>query len=399
MHIFKINTKLKSEFRQQRKAVFGNKRYWFHIAIWVAVITLFTNQFASSPAANDVARGYKDGMAISINLNSKSKDKDANINITKSLVVANTAIGCAISAILVYVFLLVIIPLARYRKQKRILILGFIGNCLVWVISLFVAGFVVGYFGGATGKEAISYVGLAVGIVASVSAIIAGYFFSIYYFIDLYDQQKNLARFQQIFTEKLQAETTFLKTQINPHFLFNTLNNIYSLALNQSDDAPVITHQLKDLVKYMLEDCTHESVKLSGEIAFLKNYINLEKLRNKKEDVDINLQVNGDVTNNEIAPLLLINFIENAFKHGVKSGAEHAYVNIHINVMDGVLSMNVANSIPAKTTEQNLAVKEAGGIGIKNVNRRLEILYANKHKLKIVQTEKEYNVQLTIELL
>src|SRR5215217_6060899 len=126
-------------------------------------------------------------------------------------------------------------------------------------------------------------------------------FFSFYYFIDLYDQQKGLNRYQQVFTDKLQAETNFLKTQINPHFLFNTLNNIYSLTLSKSDDAPRITEQLKELISYMVNDCALDMVPLSGEINFLRNYIALEQLRNRQDNTIIELEIKGNTGGREIA--------------------------------------------------------------------------------------------------
>ncbi len=137
-----------------------------------------------------------------------------------------------------------------------------------------------------------------------------------------------------------------MKTQINPHFLFNTLNNIYSLALRQSDDAPVIARQLKELSQYMLYDCTRDMVPLSGEVTFLNNYVSLEQLRNKQEDIDIRLDIKGETEGKQIAPLLLVNFIENAFKHGVKSGIDRAFVQINPFIMDDLLSMEVTNSRP-----------------------------------------------------
>lgn len=388
-----MKAELKNEFRQQRKTIFGNNRYWFHIAIWLIVIFLaviqikleFDTRFKS---------GFHDGY-ISVNVNMKDAGSQS-LKLDKKLSFYSVSLGAVASASMVYTYLLFIIPLARYRRQKRVLILGLLSNVAIWGISLIVVGIIAGYM--SMSKDKAGDIGMSIGIVASLSAVITGYFFALYYFIDLYDQQRNLNRYQQIFTDKLQAETTFLKTQINPHFLFNTLNNIYSLALNQSDDAPVITSQLKELVQYMLEDCAKDSVPLSGEINFLKNYISLEKLRNKQEQVTIQLNINGETGNKEIAPLLLINFIENAFKHGVKSGIENAYVNINIYLMGNVISMDIANSKPLTAEAENLAIRNDGGIGIRNVCRRLEILYPNRHKLKINQSAKEYNVHLTIEL-
>jgi LytS/YehU family sensor histidine kinase len=223
-------------------------------------------------------------------------------------------------------------------------------------------------------------------------------YFSLYYFLDLYDQQKSLNKYRKVFTEKLEAETNFLKTQINPHFLFNTLNNIYSLTLSQSSDAAFITRQLKNLITYMLQDCTNDLVPLTGEIAFLKNYITLEQLRNKQEQIDIQLTIKGESGNKKIAPLLLINFVENAFKHGVKAGISNAFVKINLLIMGHVLALEIVNSKPEQIEDQQKSVKEDGGIGIQNVSRRLDILYPHRHKLRISESKKEYSVYLSIDL-
>jgi LytS/YehU family sensor histidine kinase len=233
---------------------------------------------------------------------------------------------------------------------------------------------------------------------AAFSGITAALFFSLYYFLDLYDQQKNLNQYRQLLTQKLEAETNFLKTQINPHFLFNTLNNIYSLTLSQSTDAAHITRQLKDLITYMLQDCSKDVVLLSGEIEFLSNYIDLEKLRNKQEQAKIQLNIHGVVGEQKIAPLLLVNFVENAFKHGVKAGVDNAFVNIDLQVMNNMLTVEIVNSKPAAASHPDKAVKEEGGIGIQNVKRRLNILYPNRHRLSITESKTEFSVYLSIDL-
>ncbi|PSK88866.1 sensor histidine kinase [Taibaiella chishuiensis] len=381
MRIFRISEAFKQELRQQRKTIFGNKRYWFHIVLWVLVLffALIQNQ------------DFQKGLRIGMKVNNKRVALDP-VSITTTLTLAAIT-----AALMVYGLLLFVIPLARVRRQKRVLWLGLIANGVLFVVTMGVVGIIAGYTA-QRNQETASGIMVNLSIMATVSVIIPAYFFAFYYFIDLYDQQRNLTRFQQVFTDKLQAETNFLKTQINPHFLFNTLNNIYSLALRQSDDAPVIARQLKELTQYMLHDCMQDMVPLAGEVNFLKNYVSLEQLRNKQDDVDIQLHVDGDTGDKEIAPLLLVNFIENAFKHGVKSGISHAFVKISLLIMDETLSMEITNSRPSVQETPGLAVKEAGGIGIRNVRRRLEILYPGRHRLRINQSRQEYTVHLNIEL-
>lgn len=374
---------LKREYRQQRDIVFGRRRYWFHIAIWACVVL-----FAVA-AKSDFMKGMSDGLV-------KVQSDTAGINLM--LLICSGIIGALLAAVMVYVFLLLVIPYARYKRRKRYLWLGIFLNGAVWILILIIAGFTAGYVADSRHSSTSAIYGMSVGIIASISVVITGYFFSLYYFLDLYDQQKDLNRYQQVFTDKMHAETNFLKTQINPHFLFNTLNNIYSLTLKKSDDARVITSRLKDLIQYMLTDCSKEMVSLSGELLFLKNYIALEELRNKQEQVAISLEVSGDPGDRVIAPLLLINFIENAFKHGVKAGIEHAFVKINLYIMDNVFAMDIVNSKPDIRSAKDMSVKQDGGIGIRNVKRRLELLYPRKHKLRVRQSAKEFRVYLNIDL-
>jgi two-component system LytT family sensor kinase len=384
VRLFKKNIELRQELRRQRSIVFGRKRYWFHIGIWLLVMVVISAQ------SGEFDQGFKAGANFTV----AGQTKD----LTLSVLLVNMVSGGLAAAIMVYLFLLFFIPYARYKRKKRYLWLGLITNLVVWACILVISGFSASliYESGETREN---MTGLAVGIVATFSLIITGYFFSIYYFIDLYDQQKQLNQYQKVFTDKLHAETSFLKTQINPHFLFNTLNNIYSLTLSKSADAARITRQLKELLTYMLNDCAQDTVALSGEIDFLKNYVALEQLRNKQEHIDISLNIAGDADGKEIAPLLLINFIENAFKHGVKSGIDRAYVRINLFIIDHMLSLEITNSKPeALASGEDLSVKHSGGIGIKNVRRRLDILYPNRHKLRISQSKKEFSVYLNINL-
>ncbi len=377
----KINKALKEELRQQRKTIFGNKRYLLHIVAWIIALCYMSVEV------------FGDGQDSQVT----TKINGAEVNDTISLFVPS--MGSLLGAIMVYFFLLYVIPFARYKRQRRYLWLGIILNCSLWLTVVAICGMILGLKYGVTKTELKDNDFMLIVMLASVfSGVTAGFFFSLYYFVDLYDQQKGLNRYRQVLTEKLQAETNFLRTQINPHFLFNTLNNIYSLALSHSDDAAVITRQLKGLIIYMLQECKKDKVSLSGEIEFLRNYISLEKLRNKQEQVDIQLQITGDPEGKEIAPLLLVNFIENAFKHGVKAGIDHAFVRINLLVMDKKLSMDMINSKPEGKPDQSKAIKENSGIGIKNVERRLALLYPDKHKLRISQSSKDYSVYLTIDL-
>jgi two-component system LytT family sensor kinase len=394
--IFKISAPLKEAFRKQRHTIFGNNRYWLHIATWLAVgAMIFFGE-----AAEKFARGFKVGTAevdetagatIGDNVEAATLSGMSISAITWGIIV-----GVLIAAIMTYFYLLIIIPIARHRRQRRVLWIGVIINIVILLTIILCIGIVAGYT--HTKGEGPSVQALAtLGIMLAVAGSLSSYFFALYYFIDLYDQQKSLRKYEQVLKAKLEAESSFLKMQINPHFLFNTLNNIYSLAMSKSTRAATTSQRLKELLAYMLDDCAKEHVALSGELEFIKNYIALEQLRNKEGHIDIQLYITGNTTNLHIAPLMLINFIENAFKHGVKAGVEKAYVHINISVAAGCLHLHITNSRPP-ATDNAMAVKEAGGIGIKNVLRRLEMLYPNQHKLRISSTRSAYTVDLKIDL-
>jgi two-component system LytT family sensor kinase len=193
-------------------------------------------------------------------------------------------------------------------------------------------------------------------------------------------------------TEKLNSELAFLKSQINPHFLFNTLNNLFSLARSHSDNTANAIMKLSELMRYMLEDTNGKKVQLYRELDYIKNYLELQRLR-LDDVVKVELIIEGDFQNKTIEPLLLIPFIENAFKHGI-SYHEHSFVRIEITSNDDELLMKVENSIPTHQAEKD----EVSGIGLKNVKKRLELLYPGAHLLNIVQNESRYLVHLNINL-
>tara|TARA_R110001583_G_scaffold99787_1_gene245283 strand:+ start:14911 stop:15888 length:978 start_codon:yes stop_codon:yes gene_type:complete len=195
--------------------------------------------------------------------------------------------------------------------------------------------------------------------------------------------------------EKLEAELKVLKTQIKPHFLFNSLNNIYSLALDKSDDTANVVLQLSDLMRYILYDCNEKLVDINKELDFSRNYINLHKIR-LDENTPINFIVNGHFDGHKIAPLLFEPLIENAFKHGVYGKSYDSFINIIFNFDENdQMELIIENSYDPNW---NNSKKGSGGIGIKNVIRRLELIYPQKHKIDIDKGEKVFKITLTIGL-
>ncbi|WP_121245636.1 histidine kinase [Mucilaginibacter phyllosphaerae] len=190
--------------------------------------------------------------------------------------------------------------------------------------------------------------------------------------------------------QRLSAELSFLKSQINPHFLFNSLNSIYSLAYQKSDTTPEAILKLSEIMRYMLYECNDNKVDLERELQYLHNYIDLQKIR-FGDNAFINFDVTGEVTSQQIVPLLLISFIENAFKHGIANDASTPII-LRIKVEDGHLFFFIQNK---KHTHNR---DSSGGIGLANVRRRLDLLYPGKYNLDIRDEADTYTCQLSLVL-
>jgi len=198
---------------------------------------------------------------------------------------------------------------------------------------------------------------------------------------------------KQILFEKTTAELSFLKAQINPHFLFNTLNNIYSLSIKKSEATSEAVLLLADMMRYVLSDAQNDHVPLDKEIEYLAKFIELQKLR-LTDKVTISYEVTGDTSPNVIAPLILVPFIENAFKFGI-STHEASTIYVSIDVRNHLLKMKVSNKLFPQT---NLIAKSSG-IGLVNVKRRLSLLYPEKYVLGInPDKDGHYIVELEINL-
>jgi two-component system, LytTR family, sensor histidine kinase AlgZ len=191
--------------------------------------------------------------------------------------------------------------------------------------------------------------------------------------------------------EKVTAELQLLKAQVHPHFLFNTLNNIYSFSLENSPQTPGLILKLSSLLRYMLYDCKADEVPLEKELEIMKNYIDLEKERYGNK-IEISWDVDGDVKDKYISPLLLLPLLENAFKHGTSEQLEKPWLSVDISVSQNRLKGKIANSKNEDTPVSN------HGIGIQNVKKRLAFIYPDKHELKMNDEGNFFVVSLSIEL-
>ena len=210
--------------------------------------------------------------------------------------------------------------------------------------------------------------------------------------VDWFKQQQTM---KDLETQNMQSELRFLKTQINPHFLFNTLNSLYALTIKKSDAAPEIVVKLSEMMRYMLYECNERRVSLEKEVKYIQNYLDLEALR-QSNLVDIDFKIKGDITNQKIAPLMFIPFLENSFKHGVNHQLSDAYVYATLEVQGNKLDFTIENSkshnLPA------ILPKPQGGIGLINVRRRLELIYPESYSIDIDDEPQAYTVHLSLNL-
>ncbi|KLT65291.1 sensor histidine kinase [Pedobacter sp. BMA] len=191
-------------------------------------------------------------------------------------------------------------------------------------------------------------------------------------------------------SERREMELQFLKSQLNPHFLFNSLNNIYSLAYQKSDKTADAIMKLSEIMRYMIYESNTPTVSLSKEVDYLTNYIELQKIR-FKDGAFVELTLNGEIDDQKIVPLMLISFVENAFKHGVVTDPENP-VKINIIANQKILHFSVIN----KKNQQN---KDAqGGVGLTNVERRLQLIYPDRYKLNVVNSATHYTCELMIDI-
>jgi LytS/YehU family sensor histidine kinase len=204
-------------------------------------------------------------------------------------------------------------------------------------------------------------------------------------------KQKKLEKEKLEIALKLrESELKFLKSQINPHFLFNALNNLYGLTLEKSDIAPQIVLKISSLLDYMLHDCNVTLISLEKEIQSLRDYIALQKIR-YGEEAKITIDIKGDTKSMKIAPLLLLPFVENAFKHGLTKNLGKGSIKIDIQIANDDFIFSVENDDFSKTDEG-----KHHGIGLENVQKRLALQYKDSYELKIQKTKGKYKVSLRL---
>lgn len=208
---------------------------------------------------------------------------------------------------------------------------------------------------------------------------------------------KSLEFEQELMREKLQSELSFLRAQTNPHFLFNTLNNLYVLARKKSDKTPDAIMMLSKIMRFVLYECRAPRIAISDEAKVIQDYIELEKLRyNKRLTIDYQEDIDNSLT--PIAPLLLLPFVENSFKHGAGSTVGDVQISIRIILRNNQLSYTVRNTLDADNEAGVSANNSSSGIGLRNVQRQLDLLYPDQHQLSISRENGFFMAELKIDL-
>jgi len=285
--------------------------------------------------------------------------------------------------IITYSLIYWILPRFLFTRKYPLFAFLVVLNAIVFGLAIYV---VLGMANGFKFQESLPFIRplvLNYQIPATAAAI---YMFKRWYLIQQYTL--NLEK------EKIESELNFLKSQIHPHFLFNTLNNLYALTLKKSDKAPDMVIQLSHLLEYTLYSGNKTEVELQDELKQLLGYIDLEKLRFGKR-LKTNIEITENVDGLMIAPLLLLPFVENSFKHGASNDMKSPFIELKADVEENQLLFTVINSYRNETGKFE-SYKER--IGLKNVKRRLELLYPKKYSLEINQKEETFEVILKLEL-
>ncbi len=297
-------------------------------------------------------------------------------------------------------YLLVYYQIPKFWQQRKYLtfILSFAVSAIVFSIlyrinNIYVAETIAG---STAPKESISQ------IIYEFEYTFFGYFFRVYYYSIVFiivkmfkDHATKKRRIEILEKEKAITELNYLKAQIHPHFLFNTLNNLYALTLDKSDHAPEVVAKLSEILDYMLYQCNEPKVLVNKEIELLNHYIDLEKLR-YGDRLQLTFESNIDDSQAVIAPLILISIVENAFKHGVSSSIASAIVKISLEVKHNHLYFNVFNTKASTPQKDEMDYKK--GIGVDNIKRQLELVYPKQYDWNITEESTSYQVNLKIVL-
>ncbi len=290
-------------------------------------------------------------------------------------------------ALMVYITNYLLIPFLLYRKKYIVFLLSFIG--LVFVCSILKMSVeeklfgTPGFFDLPTRFKARVYDN----VIPHFLLVSTGAAFKL-----LIDYAKSQKRLGDVSKEKAETELQFLKSQINPHFLFNSLNSIYFLIDKQNTEARQTLLQFSDLLRYQLYDCNADTIEIEKELAYLHDYVKLQQLR-KDNSYEVIMEQQENVKGFRITPLLLIPFVENAFKHISHYTERKNFVHIGMDKKESYFHFHISNS-----KDRHRSMEPRGGIGLANVKRRLELIYPAKYELQIKEDAEIFSVTLDIDV-
>ncbi|MEI9920807.1 MAG: histidine kinase [Bacteroidota bacterium] len=304
-------------------------------------------------------------------------------------IAAHTAFNVAFNMLVAYVNYFIFLPrFLEKRKLGQYLFQYAIPFIVITIIRVHLQRYMAD---GYTHQEHYFYSMLYIVQVTATSLFIVIFVGMLRFAKDWFELE---AKKKELENEKLTAELNFLKEQINPHFLFNTLNNLYYLAYTKSDNTTEVIAKLSQMMRYMIYESNYPLVDLTKEIEYMQNYVSLERLRlNNQIPIDFNIE--GNPTGIKVAPLILITFLENAFKHGVSGDNKKAWVKLSMSLSGKNCIYTVENS---KINGVHSDHAGKSGIGLQNVKRRLELTYPEKYDLEVKDLPDRYYVQLKLVL-
>lgn len=306
-----------------------------------------------------------------------------NINPLKSII--NASLFLPGFFIMVYSLLYILVP--KYLLPRKFWSF-FLGLFLVLVLCIIYANLVQ-----LSINDSRNFKGMTISVGRNVLPFlhVGGIALSIRLLLYWYQQRKQTLEAER---QKTMVELQLLKAQLHPHFLFNTLNNLYSHTLEASPKSPEIVMKLSELLRFMIYESNTPKIPLTKEIQLLQSYITLEAMR-YGERLDMSVAITGEVQKYQIAPFLLLPFLENAFKHGTSKQLDQCWISLTLAVEDSVMYFKLVNSVETDNGEEQA---KPGGLGLLNAKRRLELLYKDKHRLKATKLEDVFVVDLEINL-
>jgi LytS/YehU family sensor histidine kinase len=298
--------------------------------------------------------------------------------------------------VLVYLNIFILMPKLVFKKKYFSFIIALLGSLLLMVFIKFnLTYYLVSENIWPEGPAVINDFTFSYAIDMMIGELyVITFVTAIKITMDWLEEQKRTAEL-----EKMQSETElkFLRTQISPHFFFNTLNNIYSLAIEKSEKTPKIILKLSELMRYLLYETRTKRQRLEQEIICIQNYLELESIRYGKL-LEIDMKISGDIMNKKIAPILLLSFVENAFKHGANKNIGNIKIDLDFKIIDNFLYFTISNPVP-KLVKQKQIIEHPGGIGLNNVKKRLALGYSkDEYELNIENNNKVFTVNLKIKV-